>query len=822
VISNLTAGEYGFNWVIYSGPCEPHYDYIHIIINPGATANAGPDGQTCQGVGFALSSATAGNYQSVSWTSSGTGIFSNPISLNPTYTPSPADVASGNVILTLTASGTASCPAQLDSMVLTITQNPMLICPPDITVMVDLASCTAQITDTLTNLSANTACVASITNSFNGTDDASGTYPAGTTIVTWTITFADGSASTCQQLVTVYSPLIANPDSASTNEDTPVIIDVLNNDTDCDSNINFGTVNTSCAECYLPSNGIITIDPITGEIIYTPDSNFYGTDTFVYEVCDSGNPVSCDTALVIINVLTMNDPPVVEDSTVTIGQDSTIVICLPIADVDGPTPFSLSATGCVQNGTASAVVNGNLVCITYTPDSAWTGIDTVCVIICDGLGACDTGYLIINVVPDTSQPVIIGVAKTITEVIVNTDHSYEVQYSIIAENLGNTLLTNVALFENLSNTFPLPTTFSISVPPIVTGTLVANTAFDGVSDTNLLLPASTLAAGTADTVKFSVNIVVDGYWGPFTNVVTGMGENNGIFTTDTSDNGVITDANGNNNPNETGENDPTVLILSPDPEIGLAKEVVNITEQYDGSYIVVFSLTVENLGNDTLYSVQVTDNLSQTFPPPATFQVVSSPVATGSLTANNSYNGDTDINLLVNAVSILAPGQIEYIQFKVRVFTHSIQTQKFFNTAVTEAIGTLGKVVNDTSTQGTITDINGNGIANEELENTPTPIELTPFPIKIPDGISPNGDGINDFFVIPGIENYPDCELTIYNRWGNLIYRKNSYDNSWDGTPNVGILLTGKQKVQPGTYYYILDFNYEDMEPAKGYVVVQY
>jgi len=822
ILSNLAAGEYGFNWVIYSGPCEPHYDYIHITVNAGPTADAGPDGQTCQGVAYALSSATASNYQSVSWTSSGTGVFSNPISQNPAYTPSPADVSTGYVVLTLTASGTAPCPARSDSMVLTINANPVLICPPDIAVAADLSSCTAQVVDTLTGIAVNTTCVATITNSFNATDDASGTYPAGTTIVTWTITYADGTVDTCNQTITVYSPLVANLDISATQEDTPVVVDVLSNDTDCDSNINPGTVNTGCPACTLPANGTITIDPLTGAVTYTPDANFYGTDTLIYEVCDSGLPVSCDTALVIITVTPVNDPPVVEDSTVTIPPDSTIVICLPITDVDGPMPFSLSATGCVQNGTATAVVNGNLVCITYTPDSAWTGIDTVCVTICDGLGSCDTGYLIINVIPDTSQSVVIGVAKTITEVIVNTDHSYEVHYSVIAENLGNTMLTDVALFENLSNTFPLPTTFSISVPPVATGTLIANTAFDGVSDTNLLLPSSTLATGAADTVTFAVKIVVDGYFGPFDNVVTGIGENNGIFTTDTSDNGVITDANGNNNPNEPGENDPTILVLSPDPEIGLAKELVNVTEQYDGSYIVVFNLTVENLGNDTLYNVQVTDDLSQAFPSPATFQVVSAPVATGTLTANDSYNGVTDINLLDNTASMLDPGQTEHIQFKVRVFTHSVRTRTFYNIAVTEALGTMGIAVTDTSTEGTITDINGNGIANEELENNPTPIELKPFPIRIPDGFSPNGDDINDFFVIPNIENYPDCELSIYNRWGNLIYRKSSYDNSWDGTPNVGILLTGKQKVQPGTYYYILDFNYEDMEPAKGYVVVQY
>jgi len=94
--------------------------------------------------------------------------------------------------------------------------------------------------------------------------------------------------------------------------------------------------------------------------------------------------------------------------------------------------------------------------------------------------------------------------------------------------------------------------------------------------------------------------------------------------------------------------------------------------------------------------------------------------------------------------------------------------------------------------------------------------------LRIPNCFSPNDDGINDVFVISGISNYPDCQLSVYNRWGNLVYRKKPYDNSWDATPNAGIMLAGKQKVQPGTYYYVLEFNTNDLPAANGYIVVQY
>ncbi|MFT6708132.1 MAG: gliding motility-associated-like protein, partial [Flavobacteriales bacterium] len=65
-------------------------------------------------------------------------------------------------------------------------------------------------------------------------------------------------------------------------------------------------------------------------------------------------------------------------------------------------------------------------------------------------------------------------------------------------------------------------------------------------------------------------------------------------------------------------------------------------------------------------------------------------------------------------------------------------------------------------------------------------------------GFSPNGDGVNDFFTIQGIENYADSELSIFNRWGNAVYFKKGYLNDWEGTWEGKIL-------PDGTYFYVLE-----------------
>lgn len=91
--------------------------------------------------------------------------------------------------------------------------------------------------------------------------------------------------------------------------------------------------------------------------------------------------------------------------------------------------------------------------------------------------------------------------------------------------------------------------------------------------------------------------------------------------------------------------------------------------------------------------------------------------------------------------------------------------------------------------------------------------------LDIPNGFSPNGDGKNDTFVIDGINNYPGNLLFVYNRWGNLIYKKRDYDNTWDGTSNVNGVMFG-QLLPNGTYYFILDLNI-DQKPVNGFVVIR-
>ncbi len=82
----------------------------------------------------------------------------------------------------------------------------------------------------------------------------------------------------------------------------------------------------------------------------------------------------------------------------------------------------------------------------------------------------------------------------------------------------------------------------------------------------------------------------------------------------------------------------------------------------------------------------------------------------------------------------------------------------------------------------------------------------------VPNTFSPNNDNIHDYFVIPGLEDYPGNQLTIFNRLGAEVFNMTNYDNSWDGKDkNTG------NDLPVGTYYYILELS-NDLPAEKGYI----
>lgn len=101
---------------------------------------------------------------------------------------------------------------------------------------------------------------------------------------------------------------------------------------------------------------------------------------------------------------------------------------------------------------------------------------------------------------------------------------------------------------------------------------------------------------------------------------------------------------------------------------------------------------------------------------------------------------------------------------------------------------------------------------NGQISVAEVTIVVEPEPLFIPNVFTPNGDGEHDTFVITGRQNFEVVDLTIFNRWGNEVYRNNDYKDTWDGNG-----------LNEGTYYYLIILKKDGEEKAayKGWVLLK-
>jgi gliding motility-associated-like protein len=102
------------------------------------------------------------------------------------------------------------------------------------------------------------------------------------------------------------------------------------------------------------------------------------------------------------------------------------------------------------------------------------------------------------------------------------------------------------------------------------------------------------------------------------------------------------------------------------------------------------------------------------------------------------------------------------------------------------------------------------GIDNDECFGVDSAVVTVEKIVDPVGGFSPNGDGVNDFFVIDRISKFPDAQVQIFNRWGNLIFTSDKgYTKPWNGKFNGNGLSVG-------TYYYAIDLNVDGEEIITG------
>jgi uncharacterized repeat protein (TIGR01451 family) len=225
---------------------------------------------------------------------------------------------------------------------------------------------------------------------------------------TFTYTIADGSGGTDTAVVTItVTPVndapVAGNDARSTPEDTPRnMTALLNNDSDVDGDT------LAISAFTQPAHGTVTCTATA--CTYSPDADFFGTDTFTYTVSDGNG--GTDVATVTMTVTPVNDAPVARDDARSTPEDTAIVVAVTgnDSDVEG------NALTVVAHSPASfgTVTCGATTC-TYTPGPDFNGSDSFTYTISDGAGGTATATVLITVTAVNDAPVAVGDARTTAE-----------------------------------------------------------------------------------------------------------------------------------------------------------------------------------------------------------------------------------------------------------------------------------------------------------------------------------------------------------------------------------------------------------------------
>jgi hypothetical protein len=212
----------------------------------------------------------------------------------------------------------------------------------------------------------------------------------------YVVTDGNGGVDTAGVNITVNpvndSPL-AEADSVTTDEDVPVTVDVLANDSDVDGDTLAVTNVTQGGHGSVTNNG-------DGTVTYAPATDFNGSDRFDYVISDGNGGVAIAT--VAVTVKPVNDPPVATNNAVTTLEDTSATIAVLDNDTD-PDGDALSILSFTQGSRGSVAKNEDGT-VTYTPVENFFGADSFLYVVTDGNGGVDTAEVNVTVNPINDPP----------------------------------------------------------------------------------------------------------------------------------------------------------------------------------------------------------------------------------------------------------------------------------------------------------------------------------------------------------------------------------------------------------------------------------
>ncbi len=606
--------------------------------------------------------------------------------------------------------------------------------------------------------------------SVNATSGVVTGVSAGTATITYTVT-SGGCTNSVNKVITITAPSVSNnpplvQDITKTgNKDIPVPFTADNFKDRYTDPENTPLVKVKIVTLPSASAGKLKLDGVDitagqeipvadlSKITFIPVAGFVGGPVSFEWNGSDGSLYANTPKNVNITIVSGNIPPVAVTDTFSTSKGATLTISVPgvlqnDSDANGNAITAIKVSD-PTNGTVTLNSNGSFV---YVHNGGTSTSDSFTYKVNDGTSDGNTATVIITITAVNAPPVVADISKTGTGF---TPVTFD--------------LTDFTSKYTDPESSPLSKVKITSLPPV--GVLRLN----GVAVTL----NQEILANQLNTLTFEAPVNWNG------TATFGWNGNDGTAY-------ALANANVN-----------ISILLAGDPtaKIGIAKNLASVKPALNGTYDVKFIFTVVNYGLNTLERISVKDNLAQAFG--GAKVTLKSITSFGNLKPNLSYNGVSDTELLLPA-SKLTRGEEATIELMVNI--HLIASGGLFqNSATAEGYSAINGIK--------VADVSSNGlkpdplVSNDVTPSEPTPIQLDAQPIYSPEGFSPNGDGINDSFVIQNT-NGKLVSLEIFNRWGNRIYKSNDYRNDWNGQVTEGFFLG--RDIPDGTYYYVIVIEKKD------------
>ena len=741
--------------------------------------------------------------------------------------PNPFPLGTTIVTWTVTdgSGNTSSCN---QTVIVNDTQNPTINCPAAVSVTADAGSCGATGVNLGTPVTNDNCSVSTITN------NAPLTFLLGTTTVTWTVTDGSGNTATCTQLVTV------------TDDEVPVIVGCPSNITvsnapgECESQASW-TVPTYTDNCgavmsfsHEPNSDFFPVGTTTVTYTVTDGSGNQSFCTFTVTVNDTENPViTCPSQIETCNpVVTFNAPTVsdncgVDMTSLTLSglpSGSTFPVdtttnTFEITDIHGnvstcsfdiivfPVPaITLISEDVTCNGLNNGSIDATITVGTAPYAYDWSNNEAT-----EDITGLAPGTYTLDVIDDNgctasasasiAEPEVLTLEATDTHVTCYNAADGAVNLTIDGGNDGYVFdWSNNATTEDVTGLSGGPINVTVTDAK---GCEITYATTIEEPDT-LMLSAVTYAAQCGSATG-SVILTVTGGTNPYDFTWSDGSDGVNLYNVVSGDYSVtVADAHGCSN--------TLVAAISAVNQVE-ADLFVRDAKCY-GENSGEIQVVVQN--GYAPFTYDWSDGQST---PTATELVA----AAYSVTITDSYGCQVTLTADVNQPDSL------YIELSSSLYAGGYGVSAYngadgyINSEVFGGVEpyeyswlgpnlyeSLDQHISGLSAGGyALTVIDANG-----CKATASTRMTEPDVLEMPNGFSPNGDGDNDFFDIHGIDAYPDNDLMIYNRWGNVVYDVEGYQNEWNGDNNQG------EALPVGTYFAILNVyvNGEKIQTLTGYV----